>query len=176
MRYNHYQLGKMISTPEEFQRAAQLPRENLGDRSRSEAAPRDIEELLKRIRQAQAEKKSTAELRKQLANSINRAIRSPANNATRQPMPLPYQPRTLVITARRGAPGQERARIVPGNPTAAPSISAEGAQADSRIADLLRQIRLAQAEGRPTTELRKQLYQAVRQSRSEEGGQTTKDR
>ncbi|MDR1276304.1 MAG: ankyrin repeat domain-containing protein [Candidatus Accumulibacter sp.] len=161
MRYDHYQLGKIISTPEEFQRAVQVPRENYAPPARSQMLPDDVREILKKIRQAQAEKKSTAELRKQLANSMNRANRPIANNATRQPAPLPYQPRTLVITAKRGAPGQERAQIVAGNPAAAQAR----AESQRKIADLLRQIRLMEAQGRPAEDLRKQLYEAIRQAK-----------
>jgi hypothetical protein len=88
----------------------------------------------------------------------------------------------MVITARRAQPGVERAQLVVDGAAAAPPVAAQGAGspaaaarktpsqiaagqerslAAARASDLLRQIRLAEAEGRPAEELRQQLYQAV---------------
>ena len=177
MRYDHYRLGKMISSPEEFEIAVKAPKEDFGVASRSAAAPSEIEELLRKIREAEAEGRPSEELHAQLRKAVNE-FRSRAvaqRTARRATMPLPYQPRSLVITAKRGQPGSERAQVmVNGKP--APAASAKpGAKAASsiavtpsssqatqaRIADLMRQIRLAEAQGRPTDDLRQQLYEAI---------------
>jgi len=90
-------------------------------------------------------------------------------------MPRPYVPRSMVITARRAQPGAERAQLVvegaPGaQPVAAMATAAAKPQASAakarslaaaQASDLLRQIRLAEAQGRPSDELRKQLDQAL---------------
>ncbi|MEF8752222.1 MAG: hypothetical protein V5A91_09115, partial [Candidatus Accumulibacter necessarius] len=99
-----------------------------------------------------------------------------------RPMPRPYVPRSMVITARRAQPGAERAQLVVDGGAATSVVAAQGAgrsaaaagkapnqiaaakersQAAARASDLLRQIRLAEAQGRPADELRQQLYQAV---------------
>jgi len=92
-------------------------------------------------------------------------------------MPRPYMPPSMVITARRGRPGAERAQLMvdgqaagqgvaatpAGTGTAASPAKASPAQsaAAAQVSDLLRQIRLAEAQGRPVDDLRQQLYQAV---------------
>ena len=88
----------------------------------------------------------------------------------------------MVITARRAQPGAERAQLLVdgagGGPPGAPTGSAAGSSpaakttnqaaatkarslAASQASDLLRQIRVAEAQGQPSDQLRQQLYQAV---------------
>lgn len=174
MRYDHYRLGKMISTPEEFAIAVKAPKENFGEASRSAAAPSQIDEILRQMRVADAEGRSTEALRKQLFAAVEAAKRGAAPSAqdARRPAPRPYQPKSLVITARRGQPGAERAEVtvdgkLQARPPAAPSIKITPAQtgpaavSPAQLAELSRQIRLAEAQGLPTAELRQQLYDAV---------------
>lgn len=172
MRYDHYRLGKMISTPEEFEIAARAPKESFGEAARSVAAPSEIDAVLRKLREAEANRQPTDALRKQLMDSVNTFRRATpiANNTARKPMPLPYQPRSIVITAKRGNPGAERAQVVTGTPAATPAkpgtISITPSQpkySASQVAELMRQIRVAEAEGRPADALRKQLYEAVEQ-------------
>ena len=71
MRYDHYQLGKMISSPEEFAIAVKAPKETFGVASRSASAPSEIEELLRKIREAEAEGRPSEELHQQLMAAVN---------------------------------------------------------------------------------------------------------
>ncbi len=175
MRYDHYRLGQMISSPEEFEIAVKAPKESFGEASRSAPASKEIEDLLRRIREDEAAKRPTEQLRKQLMDVVTTLRRSSSVvvNASRRPMPLPYQPRSIVITAKRGSPGAERAQVVVGGQrVAAPATAKRGPGSisitpgkpqfsASYVADLMRQIRLAEAQGRPTDQLQRQLFEAV---------------
>lgn len=175
MRYDHYRLGKMISTPEEFAIAVKAPKETFGEASRSASAPSEIEEILRQMRVAEAEGRSTEALRKQLMAAVEAIKRtgSPAAQAARRPAPRPYQPKSIVITARRGQPGAERAEVmIDGKLQAKPATNSSGKPTiqispakppvpPGRIAELVRQIRLAEAQGRPFDDLRLELYEAV---------------
>lgn len=175
MRYDHYRLGKMISTPEEFAIAVKAPKESYGDASRSAAAPTEIEEILRQLRVAEAEGRPTEALRAQLLSAVEAVKRSsmPSPQYARRPAPRPYQPKSIVITARRGQPGAERAEVmVDGKLQPSPATTAAGRQkiqitpvrpvvAPGRIAELVRLIRLAEAQGRPYGELSRELYEAV---------------
>jgi len=178
MRYDHFRIGKMISSPEEFAIAVKAPKENFGEPVRSAAATNEIEELLRKIREAEAEGRPSEELRKQLQEMINTFRQNAlAQKDARRPMPLPYQPKSIVITARRGKPGAEKAQVVVDGQRVSQAATAQsGSKAGSgsititpskpratagQIAELMHRIRLADAEGRPADELRKQLYEAV---------------
>lgn len=176
MRYDHYRLGKMISSPEEFDIAVKAPKESFGVASRSAPASAEIEELLRKIREAEAEGRPSEELHKQLRDAVNAFRRSAmTQKAARRPMPLPYQPKSLVITAKRGRPGAERAQVlVDGKSASFSAASVANTKAasikvtpvdqqatQSRVADLMRQIRLAEADGQSTERLREQLAEAL---------------
>ena len=176
MRYDHYRIGKMISSPEEFAIAVKAPKETFGEANRSAAAPSKIEDLLRQIREAEAEGRPSAELHKQLLDAVNAFRREAvAQKNSRRPMPLPYQPKSIVITAKRGHPGMERAQVmVDGKPVSPSAVSKPVAKPaaitvtpidqraiQARIADLMRRIRLEEAQGHPASELRQQLSEAV---------------
>ena len=178
MRYDHYRLGKMISSPEEFEIAVKAPKEDFGVPARSASAPSEIEELLKKIREAEAEGLPSEHLHAQLRQLVNdirsRAI---AQREARRPAPLPYQPNSIVITAKRNQFGGERAQITSSGKPVRVAKPAPGKKGEAvpvikvtpvdrqaiqaRIAELMRQIRLAEAQGRPSEALRQQLYEAV---------------
>lgn len=175
MRYEHFRLGKMISSPEEFAIAVKAPKESFGEPVRSASAPSEIEELLRKIREAEAEGRPSEELHAQLQSAVltfrQQAL---ARKAAQKPMPLPYQPKSIVITAKRGNPGAERAQIMvngkPYTPVGAkPPAPAQSSIAvtpvkratQAQIAELMRQIRLTEAQGRPATEMRRQLSELV---------------
>ena len=176
MRYDHYQLGKMISSPEEFAIAVKAPKESFGTAARSTAAPNRIEELLSKIREAEAEGRPSADLRYQLRTTINTIrLEAMARRQANRRMPLPYQPRSIVITVRRGRPGMEHAQVMVDDK---PIDSRRAAKSTShpisirvtpinqrakqaRIAELMRQIRQAEARGQPTDLLRRQLGEMV---------------
>lgn len=177
MRYEHFRLGKMISSPEEFAIAVKAPKESFGEAQRSASAPSEIEELLRKIREAEAEGRPSEELHKQLLAAVNafrRNAMAVRNANSRQAMPLPYQPKSIVITAKRGNPAAERAQVVSSQPAkpakapagkGAPSIKItpvnEQRQVQAQIAETMRQIRLAEAQGAPTDDLRRKLSELV---------------
>lgn len=168
MRYEHFRLGKMISTPEEFDIAVKAPRESFGEASRSAAAPGKVDDILRQIREANAAGAQTTELRKQLHTAIAEFRGPPKPQAlagARVIKPAP-PPRALVITAKRAQPaGGERVEVVPGGvkpPIGSVRVTpVEQASSPSRIADLLKQIRIAEAQGQPTEQLRRQLDDAM---------------
>lgn len=179
MRYDHYRLGKMISSPEEFAIAVKAPKEKFGEPVRSASAPSDIETILQKIREAEANGQPAEELHKQLLAAVNafKAGATPVKTQNRA-MPMPYQPKSLVITARRNRMGGERAQIV-SSPAANSSAKNSGNIAlgkdagsisitpvderakQARIAELMRQIRLTEAQGGTADTLRQELAAAV---------------
>ena len=168
MRYDHYRLGKMISTPEEFDIAVKAPKESFGEASRSAAAPVKVEEILRQIREANAAGAQTTELRKQLHTAIAEfrgPVKPQAMMGGRMIKPTP-PPRGLMITAKRAQPASgERVEIVPGDAAVPPGgvrvTPVQQASSPSRIADLVRQIRVAEMQGQPTEQLRRQLDEAM---------------
>lgn len=178
MRYDHYRLGKMISSPEEFEIAVKAPKEDYGVPARSASAPSEIEELLRRIRDAEAAGLPSEHLHAELREAVDEfRRRALAQREARRPAPLPYQPNSIVITAKRNQFGGERAQITAkplpakagkpaaarkGEPAPVIKVTPVDRQAiQARIAELMRQIRLAEAQGRPSETLRKELYEAV---------------
>jgi len=170
MRYDHLRLAKMISSPEEFEIAVKAPKESFGQAVRSAAVPREIDEILKEIRAAEAEGRPSVDLHRKLLATAKALQSAHPRPAVQKPMPRPYMPPSMVITARRGQPGAERAQLmVDGKPAAvgagkaASPVKQSPAQraAAVQVADLLRQIRLVEAQGQPADDLREQLYRAV---------------
>jgi len=172
MRYDHYRLGKMISSPEEFAIAVKAPKEDFGEPVKSAAAPSEIEVLLQKIREAEAEGAPSEHLHVELRRVVEDIrAKALARRAARRPAPLPYQGKSVVITAKRNQFGGERAQITasrpsgnvakPANAKKGESVSVDRLAIQARIADLMRQIRLAEAQGRPAEALRQELYEAV---------------
>lgn len=177
MRYDRFQIAKMISTPEEFAIAVKAPKETFGVATRSASAPSQIEDLMNRIHEAEANGQPSEDLHRQLKAAVNALRAKPVavQNGVRPTMPQPYAPRTLVITGNRRQPGAERAQVVvagkpaattaKATPKAAPasiSITPSGQRAtQAQIAETMRQIRLAEAQGRPAEALRRQLADLV---------------
>lgn len=161
MRYEHYRLGKLVASTEEFETAAKAPKESFGEPARSVAAPSKIENALRRIREADATGAETGELRKELHAAIAEFRGTPTPQALIGPKlikPTP-PPRALMITARRAQPqGGERVEVVPGTVRVTPT---QPAVTPSRIADIVRRIRVAEAQGLPTEALRRELDEAM---------------
>ena len=173
MRYDHYHLGKMISTAEEFAAAVQAPKESFGEATRSVQAPDEIELWLKKIREAEAKKQPTDELRKQLMSAAEKSrLDEKPIKMQQRVMPRSYEPRSIVITASRSKAGAERAQITEGRATVAPERARtkgaetaapldKGQLSASQIIELTRQIRLAESRGQPTEKMKKRLFDAV---------------
>ena len=176
MRYDHYRIGKMIASPEEFEIAVKAPKESFGEASRSASAPSNIEELLKKIREAEAEGRPSEDLHKQLLDAVNEFRRNAVKQRNaRRTMPQPSQFRSIVITAKRGQPGAERAQVMVDGKSVSPPVAVKPAGKTSslaitpvdqrakqaEIAELMRRIRLTEADGQPANDLRQQLNEAV---------------
>ena len=178
MRYDHYRLGKMISSREEFDIAVKAPKEDVGEPARSLPAPSEIEVLLGKIREAEAEGLPSEHLHAELRQRVDEVrSRAMAQREARRATPLPYQPNSIVITAKRNQFGGERAQVTATRQPArnAKPVPAKKGEAlpvvkvvpvdrraiQARIAELMRQIRLAEAQGRSSDALRQQLYEAV---------------
>ena len=158
MRHRHLAIAKLVSeTPARFAEAVKAPPETFGTPVRSEPAPTEVSEVLRQIRFARAEGKDVDELEQALFAMAAR-LRSQA--ALQSPKATPG---ALLITARRKHAGEEKAELSypggrPGDRTAATPAAT---QADSGVTDILYRLRRAQAEGKPTDELRDALLKAV---------------
>ena len=69
MRHKNYGIAKMVSSAEEFAKAAKAP-DAFGEAKKSVLAPPEIAEIVEKMRQAQAEGKPTGDLRKALYAAI----------------------------------------------------------------------------------------------------------
>lgn len=164
MRNNNLRIARMVASPEAFALAAKAPPQSFGVAIRSVPPPQRISEILRQIQRAEATGQPTAELRQSLMDAVAEFKRE--SNPTRTTMPrpnviyprLPKQPQALVITAARSGGGAERAEVVYGGNKAAAGAGANGKDP----AGLLRQLKAAEAAGKPTTELRRAFFEAVK--------------
>lgn len=167
MRYGHLRIAKLVVPPEEFAQAVRAPAESFGEPIRSEPAPPELTEILRQLRLAQAEGRPVEELRKALFDAVARIkAKSPPVTVAGKPARKAASPKALVITAKRKQAGRERAELV-----------YDGGKADAPprtkpadVADIVHQLRLAQAEGRPVEELRSALFEAVDRMKKENPG------
>lgn len=174
MRYEHYRLGRLLSTPEEFEAAAKAPKSDFGEAARSVAAPSQIDEALRGIREAEASGADSSEQRKRLHAAIAefRGTPKPMGLIGPKVIKATPPPKALRITARRAQPqGGERVEMVtettgagaaakssnPGNVAKPPAVT------PGQVADIVRRIRIAEAEGRPSEVLRRELDEAMKQ-------------
>jgi ankyrin repeat protein len=155
LRYNRLRIAGLVAPSEEVAAvvkampAAPAPPPPLPQAS--VPAPPDVAALLGKLREAEARGEPTATLRKQFLAAVD----SHRKSATRQTAKA--APSALVISAKRGKPGVERAELVSGAATPATQTLA----ADAGALDILRAIEAAQAAGQPTEELRKRFRAAV---------------
>ena len=165
MRYGNFNIAERVSTREAFAAAARAPLKSWGPATRSVAAPNRINELMRRIRLMEASGQNTDKLRKALhaavedfkKGSLHETIDEKAGDKDAdKTMP----PRALVITAKRSKPGQEKAEQIAASAPQNEKATAISAPR-SRVADLLYQMRQAEAEGKPTEALRQELIEAV---------------
>lgn len=108
MRYGNFRIAKLVSSPEAFAQAVRGPLPQQAQRS--VAAPSDISELMRQLREAEAAGKPTKKLRRALKEAIarlkheSRPAESKAKRDAARPKPA------LVITASRK--GGERVEVV----------------------------------------------------------------
>ncbi|MDR0439846.1 MAG: ankyrin repeat domain-containing protein [Candidatus Accumulibacter sp.] len=178
VRYDHYRVGKLIASPEEFDIAVKAPREDPGLFSRSISAPGEIDTLLSKVREAEATGQSSEQLQTRLRQRIEEIRKQAvANQREVKRPPVIYRPGSIVITARRNQFGGERVQLTAKNRPAGKSASVPAKKdgktvtassppdkrqtIQARIAELMRQIRLTEAQGRPTQALWDELHEAV---------------
>jgi uncharacterized protein len=111
MRYGNPQIAKMVTTPERFADAARAPREQFGTPSRSLPPPQRLAALMKAIRAAEAEGRSSLDLQEQYLAAVRelRALRAAEEARARGENRTPAM---LEIRAQRGAPGREQAVLI----------------------------------------------------------------
>lgn len=182
MRHEHFTIARMVSDQAEFAQAVRADPASFGPAVRSQAAPPEIEEILRQIRLAEAAGEPTAALRQTLQDTVERfkqesqriVIGAPdAQAGTRRGR---GKPSALMITARRtpaagGGKGKagsgERAELVYSGVQAKPAAPqkdspvADEAGQQSEISVILQKLQHAQAAGRPVDALRQKLYEAV---------------
>src|SRR5262245_26395908 len=111
MRYEHVRIAKMVANPEQFADAARAPRESFGAAVRSAPVPERIDTLFREVRVAEAEGRPADDLREAyamaLAELAKRRLTPAAENAARSNVPT-----ALEISAKRDAPGQEKAMLI----------------------------------------------------------------
>jgi hypothetical protein len=111
MRNGNPQIAKLVATPERFAEAARMPRENFGNPTRSLPAPQQLAELMKQIRRAEAEGRSSIDLQEQYLAAV-RELRAARTAEEARASVRPGAPTGLEIRARRDAPGREQAILL----------------------------------------------------------------
>lgn len=106
MRQNRLEIARMVSNPEEFNVAVAKPRESWGEPVRSVRGSKELENLLN-IRETLVKRGfSTEAVDKRIATERMRIVRSELDRAA------PARAATLEITAKRGKPQEQSAKIV----------------------------------------------------------------
>lgn len=155
MRHNNLKIAKLVSDQQEFAQAAQAEPESFGPAVRSQPMPDDVASLLKQIEAAELASLPSADLKKRFQLALEKHRREKAARATASANMVTG----MIVRAKRGAVGQEQVELVYGNAEKADGDDPKAAQ-KARVAELVRELRLAEIQGRPTEDLRDELYQA----------------
>lgn len=119
MRYEHVRIARMVANPAEFAEAAKQTPESRGEPSRSVPMPEKVEALLREMRFLESMGHLTPDQKAGYLEAIaalqKEAELPPAPEATPA-----AAPQALEITARRGAPGEEKAELIYQGGEAAP--------------------------------------------------------
>ncbi len=169
MRYNNLKIAQLVSSVTEFAQVVKAPREYFGKPVRSAPAPAEVSEILRQIRIARSEGKEVGDLEEALFAMAAKLKASAAARAKRTPQ-------ALVITARKPGSGGQSAGQSAGQSGERAELryGADGSRSDdakpgtlaatsgaSDVSEILARLRRAQAEGKPTDELRQALLDAV---------------
>jgi hypothetical protein len=161
MRHEHFKIAQMLSTATQFAKAVQVAPESFGARVRSVPAPSEIEEIMRRMRLAQAAGQPVETLRKDLFEAVERFKKGSQKLVAGKPDKTSKRgkPRALVITAKRAearkSGQEERAELV------YPKTTQEPAPVAGDVTEILERIGRARAAGKPVGDLRKALLEAV---------------
>ena len=174
MRYGNYRIAKWVApTPVKFAQAVKASPETFVKPVRSEPAPSGIEDILRRLRLAEAAGQPTDGLRRELFDAIARFRKE---SLIVRIGDRPARPKALVITARKssGKPARgERAELVqtvPVVPPATPAERAATAAASAQPTDIggiLDQLQKSHAAGKPVADLRRALFEAIERFKRE---------
>jgi hypothetical protein len=169
MRYRNLRIAKLVAaaadamppeaTPPSFAAAVSAPPESFGAPTRSLPAPPDVAAILDQIRAAEAQNQPTEALRESLHQAIAR-LKEGSSMMLVQERARPAAPKALVVTAKRGGAGAERAELVYENRGA----SAPG---EREVGEALQAVLASQARGEPAPELRRALFDAVARFKGE---------
>ena len=108
MRYNHLNIARMVSNPEEFNIAVSQPKEKWGEPKRSLRSSKELENLLGMREKLIERGMSTEAIDKRIAAERVRIVR---NELDRQ-APAPARAATLEISASRKKPEDQSAQII----------------------------------------------------------------
>ena len=166
MRHKHFRIAKMITSPEEFAKAAKAPPETYGKAVKSVAAPPDIGDILEKMRRAQAGGKPTDALRKALFATIALHRHDSEVSTIEAKRGKKGKPEVLVITAKRNEAGRERAELLyeavrAGAALTTPAEVAGSTGGPSEISSILDRMQNEKGKKRSAAELRKALHEAV---------------
>ncbi len=107
MRYNHLNIARMLTNPEEFNIAVSQPKEKWGPPARSMRSSKELEALLVMREQLTERGASTESIDKRIAAERVRIVRSELDR--RAP---PARAATLEVTASRSKPQDQSAQII----------------------------------------------------------------
>jgi hypothetical protein len=130
MRHGNVKIARMVTTPEQFAAAARKPADAWGEPVRSKPVPERIAVLIEEMRRAEYRGRLSPEMQGAYLAAVRelremRRQEAAALAASGAP-PVVGVPSALEITARRDAPGQERAELryePTGQPSLAPAPS-----------------------------------------------------
>lgn len=172
MRHKHYRIAKMVTPPEEFAKAVKAPAETYGPAVKSVAAPPEIDDILDKMRRAQAEGKPTDALRKALFAAIALHRHDSEVSTIRTQSGKKGKPEVLVITAKRNEAGRERAELLyeavrAGAALTTPAEVAGSAGGASEISGILERMQKEKGKKQSAADLRKALHEAVARFKQE---------
>jgi hypothetical protein len=115
MRHGNVKIARMVTTPGEFAEAARRPADAWGEPQRSRPVPERIAILIEEMRRAEFRGRLSPELQGAYLAAVRelRELRrqEAAAAAASEAPPAASIPTALEITARRDAPGQEKAEL-----------------------------------------------------------------
>jgi len=107
MRYNHLNIARMLTNPEEFNIAVSQPKEKWGEPSRSVRMSKELETLIDMRETLAVRGMSTASIDKRIAAERVRIVRAELDRRD-----APARASTLEITASRKKPEEQSATII----------------------------------------------------------------
>lgn len=107
MRFNHLNVARMLTNPEEFNIAVSQPKEKWGEPNRSLRTSKELETLLAMRSQLAARGLTTEAVDKRIAGERVRLVRNDLDRPA-----TPARAATLEITANRKQPQEQSAQIV----------------------------------------------------------------